>query len=926
VTPSRRARKLRLEGEAPTAPRRREQKDSVNAATIDLRSPSPRRPGANPPTTREHKLRRRGSRIGNYTIKDVIGWGGMGVVYAAYDSQLGRHVAIKVLRRDDSSQDAGMGSRLLREAQSMARLSHPNVITVYEVGTVGGEIFVSMELAEGTTLGEWLMQPRRWQEIVNAFIEAGRGLEAAHRAQLIHRDFKPDNVIVSLEGRVRVTDFGLARATEERQPEPQWDAPTSPRAKRFDLTTTGEILGTPLYMAPEQHGLGQVDARSDQFSFAVALYEALHGAHPFASSSLPELIRRVTTGDRHPPPSWVKLPRQLRAALDRAMSPSPAARFPSMREFLTELEAVLAPRGRQLGLAAAIGGIAALAAAAGGLWVARDREGIMVRSDPSCEEAGEGIAAVWPAHRADLEKAFRAAPAVRSEPALNAVNRALDEYAADWTAMAVQSCTATHSGLQSQALYDRRAACLAQRQREMSDLVDVLVAADAKVVEHAVDSVHALGVVAQCEDALVLDRGLPLPTDPEQRAAIEKVRALVSRATANAFVGRGEPAARLLDEAAKELPATDYAPVDAELHLARGRLETLTGNFARAKQELLRASDQAEAAGYDLARARALVDLVYVVGYELQDFDQGELFFRLASGPLQRAGGDRALEATRLRNGGMASFLAEDLQRARERQLNALSIREKLYGPESGEVAEVLRELAATLRELGQLDEALGHAQKSLDIVERIYGKKHRNYGLSLTELGNVLTARGEYDSARGVYEETLTLGYEVLSADHPLIAVGKVNLGNVELLLGNSRKAIEKYKEALALESKTLGSDHLSVAQTLMNLGAAYESAGQLALAEETYARALSNRRKHLDEHHALVGQALGSVGLIALKRGRFAQATEDLKHALDLAEEGRAGPQHLGELRFGLAPRCGRPVAIGPPPTSWPSEPSAS
>ena len=882
--------------------------------TVDLRTASPARSNT-PPSGREHKLRRRGSRIGNYTIKDVIGWGGMGVVYAAYDSQLGRHVAIKVLRRDDSSQDGGMGSRLLREAQSMARLSHPNVITVYEVGTVGGEIFVSMELAEGTTLGEWLMQPRRWQEIVGAFIEAGRGLEAAHRAQLIHRDFKPDNVIVSLEGRVRVTDFGLARATEERQPEVNWDTPTSPRAKRFDLTTTGEILGTPLYMAPEQHGLGQVDARSDQFSFAVALYEALHGSHPFASSSLPELIRRVTTGDRHPPPSWVKLPRPLRAALDRAMSPSPASRFPSMRELLAELEAVRAPRGRRLGLAAAIGGVAAFAAAAGGLWVSHDRGGAGADEDRSCAEAGDTIAEVWPARRAEVEKAFGAVQANGVKEALTAVVRALDDYATDWREMAVSSCVHTQSGLQSPAVNDRRVACLVDRQREMTDLVNVLASADAQMVEHAIDSVHALGSVGQCLD---MDREAPLPADPDQRAVIERMRGLISLATANAFVGRPKAARDLLEEASRELPVAEYKPVEAELRLAWGRLEMLVGDYPAAREQLMQATSVAEVVGYDLASARARIDLVYVLGYELQDSATAKIYEGLARSSLQRAGGDRELEATLHRNAGMASFIARDLKGAQQSLLKALAVREKAYGARSGEAAEVWRDLAATLRELGQLNAAQDGAQKAVDIVSEVYGTKHRAYGLSLTELGNVLTARGQalaadgdeagaqeqYGLARKVYRQTLELGYEVLGRKHPLIAIGMVNVGNVELLSGNTKKAIELYRDAAELESEVLGEDHPQVAQTLMNLGTAYQFGKQLSPAERAFDRALSIRLKHLREEDERVVESQGSLGLIILARGHFLDALEHLEKAVKGAEASKKiDPARLGEIRFGLA-----------------------
>ncbi|HKE17369.1 MAG TPA: tetratricopeptide repeat protein [Kofleriaceae bacterium] len=557
-------------------------------------------------------------------------------------------------------------------------------------------------------------------------------------------------------------------------------------------------------------------------------------------------------------------------------------------------------RGR-LGLVAAAAGVAVLFGGAGGLWLMSER-GAAGTDDRPCAEAGDEIAPIWPARRAAVEKAFRAIPVARSAPALASVDRALDDYALAWRGMAVQACNAARSGQQSQLLHERRAGCLAHRRRELADVVEVLAGADSAVVEHAVDAVQGLGPIARCEDPLALERGMALPDDPARRAAIEEVRGLVSRAMANAKFGRGKPARALLEQAAGRLPAAGYPPVEAEVHLARGQLEALGGAFAASKGELLRAAELAEDAGDDLVRARALVDLVHLVGYELQDFDQGELFARMARAPLQRAG-DRALEATLLRNSGTVAFAARDFERARERQATALAMREKLHGPESGEVAEVLRDLAATLRELGELDVALRYAQRAFDITKKLYGVKHWNHGLSLTELGNVLTARGDYDEARKVYQETLNLGFELLPEGHPFLPIGMVNLANVELLAGRPDEAIDQYKRALDLEVKALGADHLQVSASLMNLGAAHESAGHLADAERTYSRALAIRRQHLDEHHALVGEALGSLGQVELERGRAPAAAQDLERAVAVADQAGGDRATVAGLRFALA-----------------------
>jgi serine/threonine protein kinase len=252
----------------------------------------------------------------------------MGEVYAAHDSQLDRKVALKLLRADPDEDDPEhLRIRLLREAQAMARLSHPNVVAIYDVGTFKDHVFIAMEHVSGRTLRRWLAEsPRPWREIVAHFIEAGRGLAAAHAAQVLHRDFKPENVLVGTDGRIRVLDFGLARANE-RDPdstEIELASLTVSKAKQLalDVSHTGAMVGTPAYMAPEQL-LGQaIDARADQFSFAVSLYEALYGERPFAGENLSVLMGEVIAGK-------VKRPRTGRGSHPICARPFSEACVPS---------------------------------------------------------------------------------------------------------------------------------------------------------------------------------------------------------------------------------------------------------------------------------------------------------------------------------------------------------------------------------------------------------------------------------------------------------------------------------------------------------------------------------------------------------------------------------------------------------------------
>jgi len=206
-------------------------------------------------------------RIGRFQVLEVLGRGSMGVVYAAFDEALDRRVALKVIRRDTGRREA-VRPRMLREAQGLARLSHPNVVQVYEVGEIAGQLFIAMEFLQGRTLLEWLAErPRDWQAIVDVFAQAGRGLAAAHAAKLVHRDFKPENAIVADDARVRVVDFGLVRG--DREPDDDAQPPGPSRSlSGLRITQSGAVIGTPAYMSPEQHLRRSVDARSDQFSFS----------------------------------------------------------------------------------------------------------------------------------------------------------------------------------------------------------------------------------------------------------------------------------------------------------------------------------------------------------------------------------------------------------------------------------------------------------------------------------------------------------------------------------------------------------------------------------------------------------------------------------------------------------------------------------
>jgi serine/threonine protein kinase len=361
-----------------------------------------------------------GSQLGKYRLERVLGAGGMGIVWAATDPDLERAVAIKLLRVAEGSDT--QRTRLLREARAMARLKHPNVLTVYEVGTAAGTDYIAMELVEGGSLAEWLRTTRSQSEILGALVAAGRGLAAAHEAGIIHRDFKPENVLRDARGHVFVTDFGLAFGqVEEAGPElvpltgvavgsgrPVDSVLDSP------LTQTGVLIGTPAYMAPEQYE-GKVSAKSDQFSFCVTAWEALTGQRPFTGKSLAELRAAAGQGA-----GTSSLPPRLHQVIARGLSRDPDARWPDMPALLRALEAP-APR-RRMWIPAAIAAVVA----AGGIATFALRGG---HAD-DCEPGHQAFAEAWgPARRAQVMKAHTGMEAIAQVAVLDELRgKWLDEY------------------------------------------------------------------------------------------------------------------------------------------------------------------------------------------------------------------------------------------------------------------------------------------------------------------------------------------------------------------------------------------------------------------------------------------------------------------------------------------------------------------
>ena len=383
-----------------------------------------------------------GEKIGKYRLDRVIGAGGMGIVWAAFDPDLERSVAIKLLRADGG--EATLRSRLLREARAMARLKHPNVLTVYEVGTDQNRDYIAMELVDGESLDLWLAGRPPREQVMAALLAAGLGLAAAHDAGLVHRDFKPHNVLRSKSGHVYVTDFGLARGNIEEGvevehlpvaaiPDPQASGLRRPLDSLLDspLTQTGVLIGTPAYMAPEQFAGRVPDARSDQFAFSVTAWEALTGARPFGGATLPELERSAAAGQRA---NEADLPLAVRDVLARGLDPAPVRRWPDLPSLLAALSAATAPPARTARMSARrwaiVGGIVASAAGVSiALSVVSSRRG-GAEDVGACGEPEEAFGDAWSDARRDaVTRAHRGGDAVGAIVLLDAARRSwLEAY------------------------------------------------------------------------------------------------------------------------------------------------------------------------------------------------------------------------------------------------------------------------------------------------------------------------------------------------------------------------------------------------------------------------------------------------------------------------------------------------------------------
>jgi tetratricopeptide (TPR) repeat protein/predicted Ser/Thr protein kinase len=881
------------------------------------------------------------SKIGRFTVVRFVGAGAMGRVFLAYDEVLDRPVAIKLLARHTEDHAR---QRLIREAQALAKLSHPNVVQVYEVGTHQDTPFIAMEFLRGATFRAWQDERPEMSAVLSAYALAGQGLAAAHEEGLVHRDFKPDNVFVEQDDdvlRVRVIDFGLALVGESSDTE-------TTGVDDLRLTRSATLLGTPLYMAPEQLRGGPATAASDQFSFCVSLAEALSGAHPYDADT----IEALRSAHDKPPrlPKEVRAPAHVRSALLRGMSADPSKRFPSMGALLQQLGHDPAAGRRRwfaaTGLTAIVG---ALVLAAGN-----------AEAPAPCAGAKEAFSGVWTdARRQALATSFGALESPHAGDALQRAQTRLDAFETRWVEQHEDACLDTNvRHEQSEALMDRRMLCLDHAKRSF-DVVARVLETQADAVFDRVDRViDTLPHPDRCADVSTLG-GAALPPSAERRAGVEQAQALATEAEALRVAGsphasdrarkaveradevaypleqaharlvlgqalddEGDTSAALnaLSEALEFVARTETSPLLREIVAARFSIELGRGELEAAAtlEPLLTGISSSPADLADLAIRRGTRAMAQ--GNEAtaaEHFREAVRLYAPLQDPLQLAAAHRALGVALVRQGRFddathqatravnlleqafgrghrataneRAYLADilrmagDFEQAEQQARQAVAIMEAIRGPRHRETAEARRTLGGVLLQAGRYEEALDELQTAVQVLDATAGDELEAANAH-GDLGAALDFFGRPEEAVEEFRRALSVTEARRGPHHPDTARQRDNLGAMLAGVGDFQGSLREIRAALRVRIDNYGELHPEVAASYANLGATFETSGDFAAAEPEYAKAVRIAGATEGPDHPNTVYFEANRGHALTKLGRAEEAVPLLEHALKI------------------------------------------
>jgi tetratricopeptide (TPR) repeat protein/predicted Ser/Thr protein kinase len=892
--------------------------------------------------TRQRALLDAGEVIGRYVILAKLGAGGMGVVYAAYDPELDRKVAIKLLRRDGDGAvlQGATRARLLREAQALAKFSHPEIVAVYDVGEHESGVWVAMEFVEGQTLAAWAKHtPRSWQAVLAVMRATGRGVAAAHAAGLVHRDLKPDNIMISADGRVRVMDFGLTRAQDEGDLD---GVGNGQQAEHGELVTRhGALVGTPAYMAPEQFSGGEVTAASDQFAYCVTMWELLYGERPFRGSTIAEIVTSVLDGRVRTPPKQRDVPIWLRKICERGLVRDANQRWPSMQALLHAFERGEARvRTRKLAL-----GLALLAGL--GVGVASWQQYEHARAIDACTMSGAEIDDTWnDATREQVREALLATGLNYAASTADTVIPYLDAQAQAWADSRARACMAADVEHTWDPTTSARALwCLDDRRLAFESAITELAHADADITRTAIMLATSLELVGPCVDERVL-ANQPDPPDAGSRAELDQLRVEFARAGTLLSAGKFVDGLAVIQPVRARAEQLGWPPFLAAVRRREGILLVQSAEFAASEAMISEAYVTAANAGVWEAAADAAIELTEIVGDRQARFGEGRIWAlqaRVAIGqagdPLQirtarlatnlghlelgaghhdeaealyerayqiwaeRVGEDHPSMGTHLNNLGNLHRDRLDRERAKQAYEQALALREGVLGPDHPDIAGNVHNLGLIVDELGDHVRARELFERALGIWSRSVGLDHFNAAVTLTSMGNLAYNAGDFAQAKQDYTRSLEIMQKVVGAEHPAVASLLNNLGSVANDQGEYEEAKQLHLRALAIREKALGPEHPSVATSLFNLAMLHATLGEYEKAKPLLERALIITEATYGAEHPETAWTLGELGDFDVKLGEPAAALPRLERAISIFEAHAGNQAGEPQARFALA-----------------------
>lgn len=815
---------------------------------------------------------RPGTALGRYVIVDKLGAGTGGTVYAAFDSHLGRKIALKVLRGVEADGEGTLSDALLREAQLVATLDHPNVVTVHDIGQHGPHAFIAMELVVGSDLAAWLRRNpptgTDWRARLAPWLLAGRGLVDAHARGVIHGDFKPANVLLGNDGRVRVTDFGIARLREHETEDADTQHAAEPR-----------LWGTPRYMAPELFDGRTPDERSDVYAFCASVYEALYGAPPADGPDLRAAKQSMPT-----PVDPKGVPARVLEVLRRGLRADPKRRTPSLAMVVDALEGTTRTR-RAPWIAAST--VVVLGSAGALLWLARD-------DDPRCSGADARLQGAWDEpRRTEARAAFDRSQLPYAETAWRSFSAKLDQYAASWIATYTEVCEL------ADPLLDAKMACLARRRAGLVALVDGVALGGPSRIAKAADAAAQLEPAADClVSGASGDHAIP-PTELAEEVA--RVDDLVTSAQIAIDLGDAEEAARVAAGALERAEALGYPPLVARAKWASGRAKASLGDYAAGRALLEQSTLLAEEVGDDTTAAGAGLSLIYAIAIGFADAKAALAWVPHVEVALERGKAAPPRWATFY---DYRAMVLEDLGRTEESVAALVRglavIRELESDTRDAEIAAREAKLAA-LR--GDIHEAVTKQREAVRAYEDVVGPSHPTWLVSLDALAAYLERDGDLEGAVATFERALVGARSVLGVDHPLTLSLSVNLATVLTDVGRYEEALDHYADAKDGFERTVGTDHPMYIGVIVNMAAALGSSGRDAEARELAERSIGAIEDHYGPEHRVVAIVYSTLGASRRRTGDPQAAIEPLEKALAIFLAQNEPAVEAADLQFELA-----------------------